>query len=264
MEGASTITQQLAKNLFLYKDQTYTRKVNEWAVALQIERFYTKRQILEMYMNYVFLGAGAYGFEAGSRTYFGKSLKDLSLEEAALARRHPEIARVFADPQHGEGKDAPRHRARPDGEIFSREIFTIGGRRRQGKTDQTCRHRLLSVAAEIDRVGLPGRRDPQISRGKVHDPRRPGRAEGLYDDQCRRAKDSDQASFANGSVHSTAGGAGVRIIRTFWLTRTGEPLTDQKEIEKTLTSYKHADWYGDEYDEGEYIKGLVVKVNPGG
>ena len=69
MEGASTITQQLAKNLFLYKDQTYTRKVNEWAVALQIERFYTKDQILEMYMNYVFLGAGAYGFEAGSDVF---------------------------------------------------------------------------------------------------------------------------------------------------------------------------------------------------
>src|SRR4051812_22762261 len=88
-EGASTITQQLAKNLFLYKDQTYTRKVNEWAVALQIERLYTKDQILEMYMNYVFLGAGAYGFEAGSRTYFGKSLKDLSLEEAALLAAIP-------------------------------------------------------------------------------------------------------------------------------------------------------------------------------
>src|SRR5688500_4110545 len=89
MEGASTITQQLAKNLFLYKDQTYTRKVNEWMVALQIERFYTKRQILEMYMNYVFLGAGAYGFEAGSRTYFGKSLNELNLEEAALLAAIP-------------------------------------------------------------------------------------------------------------------------------------------------------------------------------
>src|SRR5690606_878578 len=88
-EGGSTITQQLAKNLFLYKDQTYTRKVNEWMVALQIERFYTKRQILEMYMNYVFLGAGAYGFEAGARTYFGKSLKDLNLEEAALLAAIP-------------------------------------------------------------------------------------------------------------------------------------------------------------------------------
>lgn len=88
-EGASTITQQLAKNLFLYKDQTYTRKINEWAVALQIERLYTKDQILEMYMNYVFLGAGSYGFEAGSRTYFGKSLKDLNLEEAALLAAIP-------------------------------------------------------------------------------------------------------------------------------------------------------------------------------
>ena len=88
-EGASTITQQLAKNLFLYRDQTYTRKINEWMVALQIERLYTKRQILEMYMNYVFLGAGSYGFEAGSRTYFGKSLKDLSLEEAALLAAIP-------------------------------------------------------------------------------------------------------------------------------------------------------------------------------
>src|SRR6185369_12476126 len=89
VEGASTITQQLAKNLFLYKDQTYTRKINEWAVALQIERLYTKDQILEMYMNYVFLGAGAYGFEAGARTYFGKSLKELSLEEAALLAAIP-------------------------------------------------------------------------------------------------------------------------------------------------------------------------------
>jgi penicillin-binding protein 1A len=108
MEGASTITQQLAKNLFLYKDQTYSRKVNEWAVALQIERFYTKRQILEMYMNYVFLGAGAYGFEAGSRTYFGKSLKDRS-----------EVARVFTYTEHGKGQDASRHCSRPDGEVLS-------------------------------------------------------------------------------------------------------------------------------------------------
>ncbi len=77
IEGGSTITQQLAKNLFLYKDQTLTRKVSEWMMALEIERLYTKRQILEMYMNYVFLGAGSYGFEAGARTYFGKSLKEL-------------------------------------------------------------------------------------------------------------------------------------------------------------------------------------------
>src|SRR5215204_6521412 len=108
MEGASTITQQLAKNLFLYKDQTYSRKVNEWAVALQIERFYTKRQILEMYMNYHFLGAGAYGFEAGSRTYFGKTLKDLNLEEAAL------LAAILKSPEYSPTRNIDKARERRD------------------------------------------------------------------------------------------------------------------------------------------------------
>src|SRR5215204_1774001 len=108
LEGGSTITQQLAKNLFLYKDQTYSRKVNEWAVALQIERLYTKRQILEMYMNYVFLGAGAYGFEAGARTYFGKPLKELSLEEAAL------LAAVPKSPEYSPTRNMEKAKTRRD------------------------------------------------------------------------------------------------------------------------------------------------------
>src|SRR5438270_9288881 len=61
VEGASTLTQQLAKNLFLSKEQTVKRKVNEWALALQIERYYTKNQIMELYVNHIFLGANAYG-----------------------------------------------------------------------------------------------------------------------------------------------------------------------------------------------------------
>jgi penicillin-binding protein 1A len=83
-EGGSTLTQQLAKNLFLTREQTYTRKFNEWLIALQIERYYTKQQIMEMYVNHVFLGARAYGFEAASQIYFNKHAKDLTLEEAAL------------------------------------------------------------------------------------------------------------------------------------------------------------------------------------
>lgn len=83
-EGGSTLTQQLAKNLFLTREQTYTRKFNEWLIALQIERYYTKQQIMEMYVNHIFLGARAYGFEAAAQVYFNKHVKDLSLEEAAL------------------------------------------------------------------------------------------------------------------------------------------------------------------------------------
>src|SRR3989454_1475729 len=84
VEGGSTLTQQLAKNLFLSREQTIKRKVNEWALALQIERYYTKNQIMELYANHIFLGANAYGVEAGAETYFGKQAKDLTLGEAAL------------------------------------------------------------------------------------------------------------------------------------------------------------------------------------
>jgi penicillin-binding protein 1A len=83
-EGGSTLTQQLAKNLFLTREQTFKRKFNEWLIALQIERYYTKQQIMEMYVNHIFLGARAYGFEAASQIYFNKHAKDLTLEEAAL------------------------------------------------------------------------------------------------------------------------------------------------------------------------------------
>src|SRR5947208_5756730 len=64
--------------------ETIKRKMNEWVLALQIERYYTKNQILELYANHIFLGANAYGVEAGAETYFGKQAKDLTLEEAAL------------------------------------------------------------------------------------------------------------------------------------------------------------------------------------
>src|SRR5213593_4272361 len=84
VEGGSTLTQQLAKNLFLTREQTIKRKVNEWVLALQIERYYTKNQIMELYANHIFLGANAYCVEAGAETYFGKQAKDLTLEEAAL------------------------------------------------------------------------------------------------------------------------------------------------------------------------------------
>ena len=82
-QGASTITQQLAKNAFLTPERTYTRKINEIILAFWIERYYTKDEILNLYLNQIAYGAGANGIEAASQTYFGKSAKDLSLLESA-------------------------------------------------------------------------------------------------------------------------------------------------------------------------------------
>ncbi len=84
VQGGSTITQQLAKNLFLSADRTIERKVQEVLLALWLERKHTKAQILEMYLNRVYFGSGAYGVEAASRRYFNKSAREVTLSEAAL------------------------------------------------------------------------------------------------------------------------------------------------------------------------------------
>lgn len=83
-QGGSTITQQLSKLLFLTPERTYERKIKEAILAFQIEKNYTKEEILTLYCNQVLLGHGVYGVEAGAQFYFGKSARDLSLEEAAL------------------------------------------------------------------------------------------------------------------------------------------------------------------------------------
>ena len=82
--GGSTITQQVAKNLFLSPDQTLGRKVQEALLALWLEQNFSKIQIIELYLNRVYFGAGAYGIEAASQRYFAKSARNLSLGEAAI------------------------------------------------------------------------------------------------------------------------------------------------------------------------------------
>ncbi|WP_306049659.1 transglycosylase domain-containing protein [Oceaniradius stylonematis] len=84
VQGGSTLTQQLAKNLFLTPERTVGRKVQEVLLALWLEHEYSKEQILELYLNRVYFGSGSYGVEAAARRYFGKSARDVSLPEAAL------------------------------------------------------------------------------------------------------------------------------------------------------------------------------------
>jgi penicillin-binding protein 1A len=83
-QGGSTLTQQLAKNLFLTQERTVSRKAQEVVLALWLEHKYTKAQILELYLNRVYFGAGAYGVEGAAQRYFGKSARHLTLPEAAM------------------------------------------------------------------------------------------------------------------------------------------------------------------------------------
>jgi len=100
VQGASTLTMQLARNLFLSPDRSFHRKIQEALLAIQIERRFTKPQIFTLYANQIFLGHGAYGFEAASEYYFSKSAKQLKLEEAALLAGLPKAPQYYSPINH--------------------------------------------------------------------------------------------------------------------------------------------------------------------
>ena len=117
-QGGSTLTQQLAKNMFLTQERTLSRKIQEAILALWLEQTYTKDQILELYLNRVYFGAGAYGIEAAALRYFGKHASEVSLAEAAMLAglvqapsrlapsRNPQAARARAEVVLGTMVDA--------------------------------------------------------------------------------------------------------------------------------------------------------------
>ncbi|TMQ73939.1 MAG: PBP1A family penicillin-binding protein [Candidatus Eisenbacteria bacterium] len=99
-EGGSTITQLLARNVFLTHERTITRKLKEVALAIEIERNYSKDQILELYFNQIYFGEGAHGVEAAAKTYFGKPLRELNLAECALIAGIPANPNLYSPRHH--------------------------------------------------------------------------------------------------------------------------------------------------------------------
>src|SRR5713226_7898963 len=133
VEGGSTITQQLTKVLFLTPDKSLERKLKEAVLALELERRYSKDRILEMYLNQVYFGHGSYGVEAAARTYFGKSVSELTVREAALIAGLPRAPSNYSPFDHGEA--AKRRR-----EVVLRRMVDYGAlkdeeAKRLAKTD---------------------------------------------------------------------------------------------------------------------------------
>ncbi|HYR12308.1 MAG TPA: transglycosylase domain-containing protein, partial [Longimicrobium sp.] len=149
-EGGSTITMQLARNLFPdqldYRDRSIRRKVLEVRVARQIERHFDKRKILELYLNHIYLGEGAYGVEAAARTYFGKSAHELTLPEAALIGGLPQSPSRL-NPREN------RRAARTRRDLVLREMAKAG---------------YITAAQAEEAIGTPVRlakREPREGRG---------------------------------------------------------------------------------------------------
>ncbi len=106
-QGASTITMQVARNVYLSSEKTYTRKIYEILLTYKLEHLLSKDQILEIYMNQIFLGNRAYGFASAAETYFGKSLKELSIAEAAMLAglpKAPSAYNPFANPKRARSR----------------------------------------------------------------------------------------------------------------------------------------------------------------
>ena len=102
LEGGSTIAQQTVKNIFLSHDRTLSRKIEELALAVRLEKNYTKDEILELYLNTIYFGHGAYGIKDAARTYFGKDVKDLNVSQCAMLAGLPQAPSVYDPITHPE------------------------------------------------------------------------------------------------------------------------------------------------------------------
>jgi penicillin-binding protein 1A len=119
VQGGSTITQQLARNMFLNMQQTVDRKLKEALLAIEIERSFSKDEILEMYLNQVYFGAGAYGVEAAAQSFFGKDVKNLDLAQCATLSALPANATIYSPYEHPDNCMKRRN-------LFLKKLLALG------------------------------------------------------------------------------------------------------------------------------------------
>jgi penicillin-binding protein 1A len=253
-EGGSTLTQQLAKNLFLTKEQTLERKMNEWLVALQIERYYTKNQIMEMYTNHVFLGANSYGFEAAAETYFGKQAKDLNLEEAALLAGIPKAPSDYSptvDPKAArERRNLVLDQMAKNG--FASQAEVEAAKAKPIKLADTAyyqsqdRSSIFAYPVEKIRQDLEDKYTTRVAQGGLK----------VYTTINVAAQKKAVEVVRAGLRQYDRSHSGWRSSYVNIAGDNGANATQQQ-----LDGYKHPDWYGNRYEQGKFIMGLVMKVD---
>src|SRR5215469_8239678 len=244
VQGASTLTMQLARNLFLSPDRSFHRKVEEALLAIQIERRFTKEQILTLYANQIYLGHGVYGFEAASEFYFSKPAKRLTLPEAALIAGLPKSPVFFSPINH------------PDRALHRRNLV-INNLLEDGKI--TAR---LANDARNAPLGLNVAPDlNSLAPYFVEEVRR--YLENKYGtDQVHegglRVYTSLDMNLQQAANQAVLNGLGVYERRHGWRGRLENVLRDGA----TLAGYRHPDWDGP-LEEGGYTHALVTAVATG-
>jgi penicillin-binding protein 1A len=256
-EGGSTLTQQIAKRLFLTPEQTYSRKVNEWVVAVQIERFYTKQQIMEMYVNNIFVGAGAYGFEAGAETYFGKQAKDMTLEEAALLAGIPkapsQLSPTVSMAAAKERRDLVLQLMAKHG--FVSQAEADAAQAKPIKLADTAyslsqpRSSIFAYPVEEIRQQLEEKYTTRVAQSGL----------SVYSTINVAAQKKAYEALRKGLRDYDRGHSGWRSSYQF--IGTTAPDGTQTVTPQQMAAFKHPDWFADKYEPGQYLMGLVTKVD---
>ncbi len=240
-QGASTITMQLARNLFLSSEKTYSRKLQEIFLSMQIERRFTKQQIFELYANQIYLGRGTYGFEAGSEYYFSKHVRNLTLPEAALLAALPKGPESYSPVRYPE-------------RALKRRNLVLSEMLQDGKIT-----RAQADAAKRAPLGL-------------HLEAPANSVAPYFVEEVRRQLEKE---YGVEEVH----GAGLRVYTTLDLglqkvanqaVLDGTAKYERREgwkgnlrnvvlSEMDLASYKHPDWT-QPMEKGSYVHGVVTEV----
>jgi penicillin-binding protein 1A len=244
VQGASTLTMQLARNLFLSPDRSFHRKIQESLLAIQIERKFTKPQIFTLYANQIFLGHGAYGFESASEYYFSKPAKKLTLDEAALLAGLPKAPQGYSPILH------------PD-RALKRRNLVINAMLEDGKITaqqaDDARSRSIRLNVQHDPNSLAPYFVEEIRRylenkygsDQVHEG-------GL---RVYTSLDMDLQKAANNAV---ANGVAAYERRHGWKNH----LENIRSGDMSLDKYDHPDW-DDEPEVNGYLHALVMSALPG-
>ncbi|MGA2903644.1 MAG: PBP1A family penicillin-binding protein [Candidatus Korobacteraceae bacterium] len=242
-QGASTLTMQLARNLFLSPDRNFRRKMQEVMLSIQIERRFTKPQIFTLYANQIYLGHGVYGFEAGANYYFSKKAKELTLDEAAVLAGLPKAPNYYSPINNPE-------------RAIRRRNLVINNMLEDGKITAAEAERAKSAPLVLKLQAEPNDIAPYFVEEIRQELEKKYGAEEVHEAGLR-VYTGLNLEMQHAAQQSLRDGLAVYERRHGWKGNLLNIIANGD----SLTTYHHVDWDG-AIGPGSYVHALVTEVEP--